>query len=61
VKLVPRAGRPSPLYIAQCDGVHQPCRVGRPDQGARTRPKRPLGLMVGDQNLTRAPRATRLE
>jgi hypothetical protein len=33
VNLVPRAGRPPPLYIAQCDGAHQPCRVGRPRLG----------------------------
>jgi hypothetical protein len=33
MNLVPRASRPPPLYIAQCDGVHQPCRVGRPRSG----------------------------
>jgi hypothetical protein len=43
VNLVPRAGRPPPLYIAQCDGVHQPCRVGRPRSGRENRAQKAVG------------------
>ena len=43
--------RPPPLYIAQCDrGPPTIDGLGSPDQGARSRPNRPLGLLTGDQS-----------
>jgi hypothetical protein len=43
VNLVPRAGRPQPLYMAQCDGAHQPCRVGRPRSGHENKAQKVVG------------------
>jgi hypothetical protein len=41
-------GPPPPIYTAVRRGPTNHIGLGAPDQGARTRPKRPLGLMEGD-------------
>jgi hypothetical protein len=43
---------PPPIYSAVRRGSTNHIGLGASDQGARTRPKRPLGLIAGDQNLT---------
>ena len=35
--------RPHLLFIAQCDGAHQPYRVGHPRSGRETRPNKAVG------------------
>jgi hypothetical protein len=49
VNLVPRAPAPTFLFIALCDGAHQPCRVGHPRSGRENKAQRSLGLMEKDQ------------
>jgi hypothetical protein len=43
VNLVPRAGRPPPIYIVQYDGGHQPCRVRRPRSGHESKTQKAVG------------------
>ena len=43
VNLVSRACRPPPLFIAQCDRAHQPCRVGRPRSERENKAQKAVG------------------
>jgi hypothetical protein len=43
VNLVPRAGRPPPLYIAQYDGPTNHVGLGALDQGARNKAQKAVG------------------
>jgi hypothetical protein len=55
VNLVLRASAPTFLYSAVRRGPTNHVGLGVPDQGARTRSKRPLGLTGGRSNLTFSP------
>jgi hypothetical protein len=50
--LVSCAPAPTSFYLALCDGAHQPCWVGHPDQGADQGPDLAIGSNLVEINLT---------